>query len=171
MKNRFKVVSLLAVVLLLFGVTTIASAENAATLDVKISYLYGETNAVALVSGDEDPNNPIEVVNIYITLLDANGAPATAGPKGQPLRDVTATITSTLGDAVNGDIDGGQFLATADTVTFDTPAGTGAVARANVIYIDADLTRAKDVDQIIVSVVVNYSMGITYLPGKPIVSI
>ena len=119
-------VSFSLVVLFLLGVCTIASADNAAGVDVKISYLYGNTNAVAIVDGDQDADNPVEVVNLYITLVDANGNPATAGPKGQALKDVTATITSTLGNPVTGDIEPGKFLAIADTVRFDTPSGTGA---------------------------------------------
>ncbi len=37
-----------------------------------------------------------DVVNVYITLLDAAGNPATAGPNGEALTALTARLTSQL---------------------------------------------------------------------------
>ena len=62
------------------------------------------------MNGTQDPDNPIEVVNVFTTLLDENGNPATVGPNGEALEDVMATITSTLGNPLTGEIDTGQSI-------------------------------------------------------------
>lgn len=125
MKSRFKVLSLIGVVLLIFGVSGTVLADNATDIDVEISYPYGQDEAVSdAAAGDS--------VNIYITLQDASGNPATAGPSGQALSAVTATISSNLG--LTSSLTANAFVSDAVQVNFDTPSGVGAAARANVNY-------------------------------------
>jgi len=42
MKSRFTVVSLMAAALLVFGVAGVASAENAAQVDIKVGYMCAD---------------------------------------------------------------------------------------------------------------------------------
>ena len=92
MKSRLNVVSLLSVFLLLFAIGGVASADNAASISVAISYpceqgeACDETGvAVSRSLGLTADGGPGDDVNIYITLLDANGNPATAGANGEDL--------------------------------------------------------------------------------------
>ena len=145
MKSRFKVVGLMSAVLLIFAMGSVASADNAASIGVAISYPC---------SGDQNPcDTGVAVsdwvdgdfVNVYITLLDAAGNPATAGPNGEALTSLTARLTSQLG--VAGSVEPNIFLVDDANVSF---AGK-ASARANIDYtqamagvdpINADITGA-----------------------------
>lgn len=135
MKSKIlqSIVCVLSLVLV-WGVGGTCFADNAAQVDVKISYPCAQgqdpcdtEEAVSRAGSGGD------VVNVYITLLDANGDPATHGPGGEDLKDVTATILSNLG--TTGSITPNEFLVDSDLVTFDSPEGPAA--RLNVDYTDA----------------------------------
>jgi hypothetical protein len=133
----FKVLSFMSVFLLLFA--GVALAQNADSVYVEISYPcpagQDECDTGEAVSRCEDG----DVVNVYVTLLDAAGNPATAGPNGELLTGLTATVSSTLGNITpNG------FAADAETIAF---AGD-ATARANIDYTGA----TPGVDQVIATV-------------------
>lgn len=131
MKSRFKVLGLMSAVLLIFAMGSVASADNAASINIAVSYPCEsaqnpcDTGAAVtrFIGGD--------VVNVYITLLDAAGNPATAGPNGEPLAGLTARLTSQL--AETGAIEANRFLVDDDNVSF---AGK-ASARANIDYTGA----------------------------------
>jgi len=129
MKSKLKALSWVLSVFLFFGIPCLALAGNATQVDVKISYPYGQTNAIARATGGD-------VVNIYITLLDEEGNPATAGPGGEDLDGLTASISSNLGQTGAIDEDE-EFLVDVGTVEFDVPDGVGPVSRAYVDYTGA----------------------------------
>ena len=135
--KRFKVLSFMSVFLLLFA--GVALAQNADSIFVEVSYPcpagQDECNTGEAVSRCEAG----DVVNIYVTLLDAAGNPATAGPNGELLNTLTATVSSTLGN-----IQPNGFAADAETVAFSGDAA----ARANIDYTEA----IPGVDQVIVTV-------------------
>jgi hypothetical protein len=81
-----------------------------------------------------------DIVNILITLLDADGNPATAGPNGELLSGLTCTVSTTLGDTIEAN----QFAADAAGVAF----GQDATARANIDYTGA----IPGTDQVVVTV-------------------
>jgi hypothetical protein len=122
----------------LFALGGVASADNAASISVAISYpceqgeVCDETGVAVSRSFGFTETGPGDDVNIYITLLDANGNPATAGANGEDLADLTATVTSQLGDVVvpNTFLQGGDEA----TVSFNGDAA----ARAYVNYTDAE---------------------------------
>ena len=130
--------SLLSVFLLLFALGGVASADNAASISVAISYpceqgeACDETGvAVSRSFGPSADGGPGDDVNIYITLLDASGNPADAGPNGEDFADLTATVKSQLGDVI---VPNAFMQAIAQTtVRFDGDAA----ARAHVDYTDA----------------------------------
>ena len=135
--KRFKVLSLMSVFLLLFA--GVALAQNAVSVYVEVGYPchdgQEECNTGEAVSRDIGGDD----VNILITLLDATGNPATAGPNGELLTTLTATVSTTLGDTIPG----GEFAADAEGVAF----GADATARAIVDYTDA----VPGIDQVVLS--------------------
>jgi len=147
MKSKFKALTFVFAVLLVFGTPYLALAKNATDVDVKISYPYGKTEAVARATPDVG-----DVVNIYITLLDEDGNPATAGPGGEAFADLEASITSNLGADV-GKITTDEFLIASGMVAFDSPEGPAARAYAD--YTDALLTGPSAEDIITVTFLAN----------------
>jgi hypothetical protein len=95
---------------------SVASADNAASINVAISYPCASDQSpcdtgVAVsdwVDGD--------FVNVYITLLDAAGNPATAGPNGEALSALTARLTTQLG--VAGSVEPNTFMVDDANVSF-----------------------------------------------------
>jgi len=146
MKSRFKVLSLVSIVLLMFGVSSTVLADNAAQVSVEVSYPCAQGDDPCDTDEAVTRSTGGDVVNIYVTLLDASGDPATAGPLGGALSGVTATLSTGLGIALS--LTPGQFATDAVGLTFDTPSGSGPAARAQVIYTGA----TPGVDQIIVTV-------------------
>ncbi len=141
MKSRFNVVSLLSVFLLLFAIGGVASADNAASISVAISYpcdqgeVCDDTGVAVSRSGGEftADGGPGDDVNVYITLLDANGNPATAGPNGENLDTLVAEVNTQLGTMIEPD----TFLQVSadENVAFD---GDSA-ARCYIDYTDAQV--------------------------------
>ena len=136
--KSFKVLSLMTVFLLLFG--GVALAQNAASVFVEVGYPcpdgQDECDTDAAVSREAGG----DIVNILITLLDADGNPATAGPNGELLSALTATVSTTLGD----NIEAGAFAADAAGVAF----GQDATARSNIDYTGA----TPGVDLVVVTI-------------------
>jgi len=137
--KSFKLLSMMTVVLLLFGVVGVASADNAAEVVLEVSYPFGQD----FVRSDAVAG---QAVNVYATLKDANGAPATAGPEGEALSSVTATLSTTLGRPAS--IDRNNFVSDAGQLLFNFPAGNGPSASANVVYTLA----VPGMDSLIISV-------------------
>ncbi len=131
MKSRFKVIGLMSAVLLIFAMGSVASADNAASINIAVSYpcesAQNPCDTGVAVSRSEGG----DVVNVYITLVDAAGNPATAGPNAEPLAGLTARLTSQL--AVTDSIVANRFLLDNANVDF---AGK-ASARANIDYTGA----------------------------------
>ena len=116
------------------GVSGICFADNAAEVVIQISYPSGKDYVSfyngALAAIDYTMKN--YYVNVHVTLLDASGNPATAGPAGEDLAGVTATLTTELGIASS--IVEDQFLTDSADLTFDIDSGVGPAARAHVRY-------------------------------------
>ena len=138
MKSRFKVFSLISIVLLMFGVSGTVLADNASQVVVAISYPCAQGQDPCDTDEAVSRAAAGDVVNIYVTLLDANGDPATTGPAGEALSAVTATVSSNLGNPTTGGLDPDQFVADAATVSFDAPSGNGPSASANIDYTGAN---------------------------------
>jgi hypothetical protein len=115
------------------GVSGICFADNAAEVVIQISYPSGKDYVSfyngALAAIDYTMKN--YYVNVHVTLLDASGNPATAGPAGEDIAGVTATLTTELGSASS--IVEDQFLADSADLTFDV-VDVGPAARAHVRY-------------------------------------
>jgi hypothetical protein len=148
MKSRFKVVSLLCVFLLLFALGGVASADVATDISVAISYpceqgeVCDETGvAVSRSGGDFVGPGPGDVVNVYITLQDANGNPATAGPNNESLDVLEAIVTTSLGTVIIPDTFQQQISAQ-QTVSFSEKGGPNA--RCYVSYTDAQVGNGTD---------------------------
>ena len=137
MKSRFKMLGLLSVFLLLFG--GVALAQNATNVLVEVSYPCDDAQDECDTGEAVSREVGGDVVNVYVTLIDAAGNPATAGPIGESLNTLTATVSSTLGN-----IQPNGFAADAQTVSFSGDA----TARANIDYTGA----TPGIDQVIVSV-------------------
>ena len=131
MKSRFKVLGLMAAVLLIFGMGSVASADNAASINVAISYPCADADNPCDTGVAVSDCNDGDFVNVYITLLDAAGNPATAGPNGEALTALTARLTTQLG--VAGSVEPNVFLVDDANVSF---AGK-ASARAHIDYTEA----------------------------------
>jgi hypothetical protein len=127
--------------LLLFALGGVASADNAASISVAISYpcdqgeVCDDTGVAVSRSGGEftEDGGSGDDVNIYITLLDANGNPATAGPNGENLDTLVAEVNTKLGTVIEPD----TFLQVSadENVAFD---GDSA-ARCYIDYTDAQV--------------------------------
>jgi hypothetical protein len=151
-------------VLLVFGVVGFASADNTTQVTVSISYPcgdYGPANQECDtdVAFSRDIGVGGDVVNIYITLLDANSNPATAGPAGEPLATLPIQILTSLGRALPPSL-------TPNTFVSDSATGrpTANAARANVDYTGAipgtdiiTVIVAADPDPIVATASVNVS--------------
>ena len=117
-----------------WGAGGICFAYNAAYIDLQVSFPSGK-NYVSLYRGsagaiDDDMND--YYVNVHLTLLDEDGLPATAGPDGEDLDTLEATLETTLGKS--GSIVGDEFLSDSETLHFDLETEVGPAARANVRY-------------------------------------
>ena len=162
MKSRFKVLSLMTAVLLVFGVVGFASADNTTQVVVEISYPcgdYGPANQECDTGVAFSRDVGGDVVNIYITLLDANSNPATAGPAGELLATLPIQILTSLGTALPPSL-------TPNTFVSDSTTGlpTANAARANVDYTGATpgtdiitVVVAADPDPIVATASVNVS--------------
>lgn len=156
MKSRFKVLGVMSAVLLLFAMGGAASADNAASINIAVSYpCEADQNPCDTGVAVSRPGEPDflddgfggDVVNVYITLLDAAGNPATAGPNGESLASLTGRLTTQLG-AEDYAVEPNRFLKDDANVSF---AGK-ASARANIDYtgamagvdpLNVDITGAK----------------------------
>ncbi len=128
MKSRFKVLGVMSAVLLLFAMGGAASADNAASINIAVSYPCLEEQNPCDTEAAVSRYSRGDVVNVYITLLDAAGNPATAGPNGEALATLRGSLTSQL--ARGESIEANRFLLDDANVSF---AGK-ASARANIDY-------------------------------------
>lgn len=138
MKKKFAGCKFLVFVLsafLAWGVGATCFAGDATEVVIQVSYpdgdgwaefYYGTAADIDLSVVTEKAN----YVNVHITLLDANGDPATAGPAGEAIGGVVATVGTELG-SITGNED--VFLADSDELTFDI-TDVGPAARAHVKY-------------------------------------
>jgi len=115
------------------GVGGNSFADNAAEVVIQLSYPSGR-GYVSFYNGavgDIDTTKKDYSINVHITLLDEDGNPATAGPAGESLSGLTATLTTQLG--VASSIIENQFLSDSADLTFDV-TDVGPAARAHVRY-------------------------------------
>ena len=131
--KRFKVLSFMSVFLLLFALGGVASADPAADVDVKISYpcINGvcDTGVAQSSFDDEGCEGVGDTVNVYVTLLDAAGNPATEGPNGEDLATLQASLTSGIADVTSN-----TFLQETVPISFSGDAAS----RAYLDYTNAD---------------------------------
>ena len=134
MKSKVKLLMACVVSLaLVWGVGGVSFADNAAEVVVQVSYPSGDSyvqfynGAVGAITDALKDH----YVNVHVTLLDANGDPATAGPAGEVLSALTATLTTQLGIATSIVVD--SFLTDTATLNFDV-TNVGPAARAHVKY-------------------------------------
>ena len=115
------------------GVGGTAFADNAAEVVLQVSYPSGKgyVSFYNGVVGDIDDTKKEYYVNVHVTLLDEEGNPATAGPAGESLSGLTATLTTQMG--VVSSIVENQFLSDSADLTFDV-TDVGPAARAQVRY-------------------------------------
>ena len=115
------------------GVSGTCFADDAAQVVIQVSYPSGK-DYVSFYNGALtaiDVTKDDYYVNVHVTLLDASGNPATAGPAGEDMAGVTATLTTELGSASS--IVEDQFLSDSADLTFDV-VDVGPAARAHVRY-------------------------------------
>ena len=134
MKSKVKLFMACVVSLaLVCGVGGVSFADDAAEVVVQVSYPSGDNYVQfynGAVGGITDATKNY-YVNVHVTLLDANGDPATAGPSSEVLGTLTATLTSDLG--ITDSIVKDAFLSDTETLTFDVTS-VGPAARAHVKY-------------------------------------
>ena len=100
MKTRIEpfLICFISVVLTL-QVGGICFADNAARVELQVSYPAGK-GYVSFYNGALtaiDASKRDYYVNVLVTLMDENNLPATAGPGGEDLSSLTATLTTDLG--------------------------------------------------------------------------
>ena len=116
-----------------WGMSGICFAENATQVVLQVSYPSGKdyvcfySGAVTII----DNTKTDYYINVHVTLLDVNGNPATAGPSGEALSGVTATLSTELGSATS--IVEDEFLSDSAELTFDV-TDVGPAARGHVKY-------------------------------------
>ena len=136
MVNRINLIVLIFTMVFSFFCLPESGAGNASWMLVDISYPCDDNQddcdtgeAISReVNGDK--------VNVYITLLDDSGGPATTGPFDESLETLTASCLSNLGS-----INANSFASDAGFISFNGDAS----ARANVDYTGS----TPGVDQII----------------------
>jgi len=116
-----------------WGVGGTCFADNAAEVVIQVSYPGGDDYVAFYngVVGDIDTSKKDYYVNVHITLLDASGEPATAGPTGDALGAVSATLETDMG--VTSSIQENIFLTDSAVLSFDV-IDVGPAARAHVRY-------------------------------------
>jgi hypothetical protein len=131
----------MSAVLLIFAMGGAASADNAASINIAISYPCTSAQNPCDTGAAVSRSIEGDVVNVYITLIDAAGNPATAGPNGEPLTTLTGRLTSQL--AVIDSITANRFLLDDANVNFAGKASarayidyTGAMAGVDPLNVD-----------------------------------